>query len=99
MGLGEIRTVTGQMDAVSPDVDAEDEGPSTSSASIAMSSSNPATCKNLSNMQRKSIVLSGPPANPRSFPHDSQGRCFLQSVFYKRLQNGEKAYVDWLVWS
>ena len=89
--------ITGQVDAVSPDVDAEDEGPSTSSASIAMSRSDPVTWRNLSNMQRESIVLSGPPANPPSYPCGSQGRCFPQNVFYKRLQNGEKAYVDWLV--
>ena len=66
--------ITGQVNAVSPDVDAEDEEPSTASASIAMSRSDPATCRNLSNMQRESIVLSGPPANPPSFPRDSQGR-------------------------
>ena len=81
------------------DTDVEDEDPSTSSSSIAMSSSDPATWKHLSNMQSESIVISGPPANPSSFPHDLYGRCFPESVFYKALQNGEKACVDWLVWS
>ena len=84
---------------VSTDTDIADEGPSTSSSGIAMSSSDPATSKNLSNMQRENIVISGPPANPSSFPCDSYGRCFPESVFYNTLQNGEKAYVDWFVWS
>ena len=81
--IGEFRTELDADYAVAADADVEDEGPSTSSSSIAMSSSDPATWKNLSNMQRESIVISGPPANPSSFPRDSYGRCFPKVYFTK----------------
>ena len=59
--IGEFRT---ELDAVPTDTDAEVKGPSTSLASIAISTQQqPST-----NMQRESIVNTGPPADPSSFP-------------------------------
>jgi len=68
-------------------------------SSVSLSYNDPATWKSLSNAEREYIVLRGPPKNPSSFPRDSHGRCFPNNVFNKTLNNGEKAYVDWLVWS
>ena len=58
--------------AVPTDADAKDEGTSTSLPFLATTS----ILKNLSNTQIESILISGPPANPSSFSHDSYGRCF-----------------------
>ena len=90
--------------AIASNSDDSDSAVSTSLASnmVSMQSfctSDPATWRQLSSVDRESIVRKGPPKMPSSFPYDTKGRMFPDSIFAKTLPNGETVSRDWLVWS
>ena len=90
--------------AIASNSDDSDSAVSTSLASNMVSlqsfcTSDPATWRQLSSVDRESIVRKGPPKMPSSFPYDTKGRMFPDSIFAKTLPNGETVSRDWLVWS
>lgn len=62
-------------------------------------SNDPATWIHLETKSRDLIVLKSPPCKPECLPRDISGRPYPLSVFPKKLQNGEYADRDWMVWS
>ena len=90
--------------AIASNSDDSDSAVSTSLASNMVSlqsfcTSDPATWRQLSSVDRESIVCKGPPKIPSSFPYDTKGRTFPDSIFAKTLPNCETVSRDWLVWS
>ena len=66
---------------------------------LSLPSNDPAKWKQLTRTDKEVIVVNGPPQISLSFPRDSFGRHFPESIFHETLPNGEKVSRDWLVWS